>query len=156
MTIDIDTLLPMHRNAFAYWQQLAGKGTSPLRSDFDPFAIPYVLPHVIMTNVVDRGRDFQFRVFGQAVLDRLNNNYTGMFLSELPDQEKRQKVWQSYRAVTETGRPSRSALEYTGPYENISVAEELYLPFFQTGGDICSILVVVAFDNSGKPPSRRY
>ncbi|MEQ9487654.1 MAG: PAS domain-containing protein [Alphaproteobacteria bacterium] len=152
MSINHDALNRIHRVAYDYWQMLAGSNARPLRIDFDPFAIASVLPNVIMTNVIDQGRDFQFRVFGQIVRDRLIGNYTGMCLSELPNQDNRQKVWRSYRDVAQNGQPLLSVLDYTGPFHNIRQADELYLPFFQTDGLVQSILVAVAFDQDGYLP----
>lgn len=152
MTIDIETLAPLQRTAYSYWLTLVQNTTSPLRENFDPFAIATVLSNIILTRVIERGQDFQFRIFGQAVLNRLNQNYAGMHLSELPNQNERKKVWLSYKHVAETGEPYKSWLEYTGPYENISRADELYLPFFQSDGTVHSILVVVHFSPPGNPP----
>lgn len=154
MKVDIETLEPMQRVAYSYWQALARNTANPLREEFNPFAIASVLSNVILTKVIDHGQDFQFRIFGQAILDRLYQNYTGMYLSELPNQNERRKVWLSYRHVVDAGQPYKSWLDYTGPYENISRADELYLPFFQSDGTVHSILVVVHFNQPGNPPSK--
>lgn len=152
MSINYDALNSIHRVAYDYWNVLDALNARPLRADFDPFAIASILPNVIMTNVIDAGRDFQFRVFGQTVRDRLANNYRGMYLSELPNQNDRQKVWGNYRDVAQSGQPLLSYLDYTGPFRNIRQADELYLPFFRTDGNVHSILVVVAFDQDGYLP----
>lgn len=152
MSINRDVLNRIHRVAYDYWNVLAEIKVRPLRTDFDPFAIASILPNIIMTNVIDAGCDFQFRVFGQAVLDRLTSNYSGMCLSELPNQDDRQKVWRSYREVAQSGQPLLSYLDYTGPFKNIRQADELYLPFFQTDGNVQSILVAVTFDKDGYLP----
>lgn len=152
MSINYDALNRIHRVAYDYWQVLAGTNGRPLRMDFDPFAIASILPNIIMTNVIDQGRDFQFRVFGQDIRDRLKCNYTGMCLSELPNQDDRQIVWQNYRSVAQNGQPLLSVLDYTGPFRNIREADELYLPFFRNDGSVQSILVAVAFDQYGYLP----
>lgn len=152
MSINYDALNRIHRVAYEYWQALAEINARPLRKDFDPFAIAPVLPNIIMTKVIDGGRDFQFSVFGQTVRDRLAHNYSGMCLSELPNQDDRQKVWRNYREVTQTGKPLFGYLDYTGPFRNIRQADELYLPFFRTDGNVQSILVAVAFDQDGYLP----
>ena len=149
----MENLSPTQQTAYAYWQSLDPEEWKPLRENFDPFAIPSVLPSVVLARVIDGGIDFQFRIIGQDVRDRLTGNYSGKCLSEFSDQKNRTGLWRAYQTVAETNRPHRVRLEYIGPYRNISYADELMLPFFDAAGLLHSILVIVTFDSPGRPPA---
>ena len=39
------------RDGFAHWNATRGDRLAPLRSEFDPFKVPLLLPHIVMHEV---------------------------------------------------------------------------------------------------------
>ena len=39
------------RDGFAHWNAIRGVRLAPLRSEFDPFKVPLLLPHIVMHQV---------------------------------------------------------------------------------------------------------
>lgn len=39
------------RDGFAHWNATRGNRLAPLRSEFDPFKVPLLLPHIVMHEV---------------------------------------------------------------------------------------------------------
>lgn len=39
------------RDGFAHWNAIRGDRLAPLRSEFDPFKVPLLLPHIVMHEV---------------------------------------------------------------------------------------------------------
>jgi hypothetical protein len=65
-----------------YWSSLRyANGSLPSRQDFDPVEVPSVLPYVELTEVIDGGRDFRFRLIGSHLVDVDDINPTGQLLS---------------------------------------------------------------------------
>jgi hypothetical protein len=69
------------RDGLAYWSARRRGGRLPARADLDPTDIPRLLPHVELSEVVDGGRDFRFRLVGSHLVDTDGVNPTGALLS---------------------------------------------------------------------------
>jgi len=66
-----------------YWQAQRGNRRMPARKDIDPVAIaPFLLPHLLLCDLVDRGRRIRYRLVGTDVVRRWGIDPTGCFLDE--------------------------------------------------------------------------
>jgi hypothetical protein len=77
---------PRHPDAAAltaYWRGKCAGRPMPDRRDIVPPEIVRLLPNLHISEVVDGGRDFRFRLFGTALVNFLNVELTGKLLSEL-------------------------------------------------------------------------
>ncbi|MEO3430134.1 PAS domain-containing protein [Pelagibius sp. CAU 1746] len=81
------------RDFYAYWQSLAAHGGGvPRRSNFDPAAVPTLLPHIfIVEKIRDTGRFF-FRLSGTGIREVMGFENTNHFLDELLHGEDLQTV----------------------------------------------------------------
>jgi hypothetical protein len=71
---------------FRYWLRKRGTRAMPSRADIDPTELdPQVLPHLILTEVVETParRRFRFRLSGTGLKDAVGLDLTGKFIDEL-------------------------------------------------------------------------
>lgn len=136
---------PILGPAFALWAQLRTDRPMPLRSAFDPMAIPSLLPHVVFVHVRHEPLDFQFRVIGAHIEDRMGARYGFRWASDLPGKGPGSHLWSVYARTVAEGRPQLVNMDYVGPVAGISGSREIYLPFGDGGGTVSHILVVIRF-----------
>lgn len=64
------------RTLFEYWLTLAPPGQPPRRRDFDPAAVPDLLPEILMVRPTDDG-DFRISLLGTAQREAFGEELTG-------------------------------------------------------------------------------
>ena len=133
-----------------YWDSIKGDRPLPRRCEFDPAAIPRLLQHLILVEVLrddtDRDvEDFRFRLIGTFVDSRMNQRYTWRRLSQIPGKGRGSKIWNTYEAVEREGQPKVISLDYIGPAERTTGTTELYLPLSAGGGQVDFIVVGLHF-----------
>ena len=64
------------RELFGYWLSTAPAGEAPARADFDPAAIPQLIPEVVMVRPTPDG-DFRISLFGTALRESFGEELTG-------------------------------------------------------------------------------
>lgn len=139
------------RSALAYWKQIKGDRLIPYRRDFDPAAVPKLLPHIILTEVVRREvdlafQDFRFRLIGTYVDDRMKERYSGRKLSEIANKGPGSDIWGVYCLVKREKKPKLARMNYIGPTDNIKSTRELFLPFSNDGERVDFVIVVLVFE----------
>jgi hypothetical protein len=67
----------------AYWERKRGTRRMPDRQDIVPAEIVRLLPYLHISEVLDGGGDFCFRIFGTALVNLIGAELTGKRLSEL-------------------------------------------------------------------------
>jgi len=67
---------PRLRALYDYWNGLRGERTVPLRADFDPTAIPQLLPFVLMYGASPEG-GYTIRLVGEELVQFVGRNVTG-------------------------------------------------------------------------------
>ena len=135
---------------FAYWAGIKGDRAMPRRSDFDPIHIPKLLPHIVLTEVIreqpdERVVDFEIRVIGEHVDDRMLDRYAGRRLSEIDGKGPDSDIWNVYSAVTADKRPKTVSLNYIGTMHNTKATIEVYLPLSKNGRLVDFVLVGIVF-----------
>jgi hypothetical protein len=133
---------PILRRGFDYWQSKRRDGRLPARSAIDPTEIPSLLPHVELSEVIDGGADFRFRLVGTHLVDTDAVNPTGILFSrffEMPAYAA--YMFRLYRHVVATGRPVWSGSRIPMPLRGLDVAtERLYLPLATDGRTVDMVL----------------
>ncbi len=66
-----------------HWRSLQGGKAVPLREDFDPMAIPELLPDVYLVELIRPERRFRYRLVGSRVVEKAGFDATGCYLDEL-------------------------------------------------------------------------
>jgi len=117
---------------FAYWRAIGHGRTVPLRRDFDPVDIPYVLGYVVLVDVREAPRRYFVRVHGTEIARRVGYELTGKTIDHLPDQS-RDALRAIFEAVARTGLPHRTEADITVPPRRLYY-ETLVLPLSRQGG----------------------
>jgi hypothetical protein len=133
------------RDGFAHWDGLRRGVEAPLRSDFDPFDVTPLMPHIVMLEVQQEPRDFRYRVIGTFVSDHLAQNWTGSWMSEIEHQKPSSRIWASCDHVVETRFPMLSRIPYVGPHADFLYGEDVILPLINDAGEVVNLLVFVSY-----------
>ena len=93
-------------DVYAYWQSLRSGDSIPYRRDFRPAAIRRLLPYIILVDVLNDPRDFQFRLVGTAFITVTGQELTGRLISEVFPPQFRMEVFEGWNAIVENGGPN--------------------------------------------------
>jgi hypothetical protein len=97
-----------------YWQSKRGGRAMPRRTDLDPTEMPRrLLPYLYLTDVVDAGARFRYRLMGTAAVTSVRADLTGRYLDEITEAGRyRDYVTALYRLVLARRRPVFSMSHY--------------------------------------------
>jgi len=129
----------------AYWEAKCQPGRLPSRADIDPSEIPQLLPHVLLLDVQREPLDFRFRLIGGGVVAHLSRDWTGSWMSQVPEMRPPNRILGQCRGVVHTGSPSRSRSNYRGPHSNIVAEEDVILPLANDGEAVDMLLGFVEY-----------
>jgi len=124
-----------------YWSGLRGGAPIPRRDQIDPLSMREMLGFIMLIDVIDRGVDFRYRLYGSKIADLTGVDLTGRLLSQAPiEPSLAMFVMAGYRAVT------RRAAAYFSSIETISEGRailwsRLALPLSDREGAVSRILV---------------
>jgi hypothetical protein len=97
---------PRAAELLAYWQSLRGARAMPSRADFDPLAIPALLPYLMLTDLVGDPPRARYRLVGTIVAELAKFDFTGQFADALTFQDAEVFDYGAcYRAVAAARRP---------------------------------------------------
>ena len=113
----------------------------PRRADIDPTAMsPRLLPNVMLTDVVDGGARFRFRLVGTEAVTGIGSDLTGRHVDEVNQSAPyRDYITQLYRRVVAEHVPLFSMSHYfksgdlTGGYH---ATQRLMCPLSSDGGTV--------------------
>lgn len=117
----------------------------PSRTDIDPSAIREILPHVFLVDVHEEARDFRYRLIGTYLEDHWVSRYTGLWLSEIPEQRAPSMIFSALTKAVERRRPSCFNLPYRGRKSIYSQSEDIMLPLSDDGETVNMILACSVF-----------
>lgn len=133
---------PILREGLDYWLSKRGASGLPARRDLDPTEIPRLLPYVELSEVIDEGADFRFRLVGSHLVDTDDINPTGKTFSAFfrnPTYARYQLAL--YRWVVHRQRPLYSGSRIPLPARGHAVlTERLYLPLSGDGRRVDLVL----------------
>jgi hypothetical protein len=67
-----------------YWRRARGNRPMPRRADIDPTEVPpRLLPNIFLTDVIDGGARFRFRLVGTAAVAGIGADLTGRHVDEV-------------------------------------------------------------------------
>jgi hypothetical protein len=85
--------------AVRYWNTLRGTRSFPTREEIVPRDMTPFLRHVVLARVIDGGRDYEYRIAGDAFVQAFGLNFKGMLLSQTVERDA--DYAQATRAVYE-------------------------------------------------------
>jgi hypothetical protein len=150
-------LSPMFGSLLGYWQQKRGARPLPARRDIDPVELaPELLPHLVLTDLLERGTRVRFRLVGTNVVKRFGFDPTGTYLGGEMSGGWYDFAGALYRLAYAERAPIEAASEFTwGPGRRLE-AQHLLLPLSQDGPDPAIALCAFVFASSEPfPPTLR-
>jgi hypothetical protein len=93
--------------AVRYWNALRGTRPFPTREEIVPRDMVPFLRNVVVARVIDGGRDYEYRIAGDAYVQAFGFNFKGMLLSETVerDADYAQATRAVYEYVRNLGQP---------------------------------------------------
>lgn len=142
---------------YEYWRAKRGGRRCPARTDIDPVEIPALLPHLILTEVVEGGARFRWRLVGTEVERHFGTSMTGRCIDERLRGQYLDYLLGLYRTLLAGSTPVYSENSYTtrtGGWDACSEVlrtNRLMLPL-ATDGEIVDMVLLgqVFFANSAR------
>jgi hypothetical protein len=102
------------KRLLAYWDSKRGTKEMPARADIDPATIGKdLLPWIALTEVIDGGARFRFRLCGTGLAGIAGLDLTGRYIDELnPNPAYAEYIIELYRLVVARRRPVYSETGY--------------------------------------------
>ena len=136
---------PASRVGFDYWNRIRESRALPLRSKFDPFDIPAILPSVILLQVMRPDIDFLYRIVGSRWVDYFSRDDTRCLMSTIEHQKPPSMIWDANSRVVETRMPLVPDLPYVGARAKYREIECCLMPLSDRGEQVDYIFVTVDF-----------
>jgi hypothetical protein len=89
---------------YRHWLSLKRDRPLPSKSDFDPAAVPHLLPGIVLLRVHEDPVDFEYRIIGEEVAQRLGS-LKGRRVREAALLNMASSAYANYCAVLEARRP---------------------------------------------------
>ena len=148
---------PLHADAARlaeYWHEKRGSRALPDRSDIVPADIVSLLPHIVIYDVIDEGRDYRVRLFGTALVNLVGEERTGMLVSEFDakcepptDTEAVRCRWMgSMTAAYTSGQPIFVTGRMSSSLRPYIVWHGVSCPLSDGSGKITQMLGIMAID----------
>jgi hypothetical protein len=71
------------RKAFDFWTKLKGPRPFPARSEISPRDLTDFLRNIVLVRVLDGGKEFQFRIVGDAIVLAQGQSFQGLTTAEI-------------------------------------------------------------------------
>lgn len=129
-----------------YWRAKRGNRFMPQRHDIEPAELRDVLAHLQITEVIDSGSRFRYRLVGTAIVEAFGAEFTGKYVDELVSGERDSFVHACYRAVCASRRPAFVRSKYVTTRNVDLIANRVLLPLSKDGGSVNQILGALTFE----------
>ena len=132
---------------YAYWQRMAAGRPMPSRKDFDPAAIPRLLPHLMLVDVLPSER-YRYRLIGTENVLEHGVDATGRHVDEVvPGPDYKKHVLALYGECVRERRPVYSESEFLSPvgFKAQRHLKVLFLPLSEDGATVNMVLVIQIF-----------
>jgi hypothetical protein len=132
-----------------YWHSQRGAARMPRRADIAPSDMKTHLPNILLADVVDKGRDFRYRVVGSQLQRYFDGNPTGMLMSSAlaifgPDAAER--TIRVYQMVLERRTPLRVCGSGSIYSQQAKFFDALLTPLSDDGETVNMILGTFVFE----------
>lgn len=118
----------------------------PRRQDIQPIEIPHVAANVVLIDVLSDPLNFRYTHIGEAVIARIELDYTGMRFTDIPHQRPGSRVWQAGVRLVQEAMPFYSDIPYVGPDAFVEAYQDLYMPLSDDGETVDAIFGVIEFE----------
>jgi hypothetical protein len=154
--VPVDTMRdPLLGQALAVWKEQKGSARFPSREAMTPRAMAPFLRNIVLVRVIEGGKEYEFRVVGDAMVQVQGAGFQGLTLSEIDKQLPGygSALRPIYDELVATGEPRvyRGKVE-RAPIKRAFAHESILLPLGADGATVDHILVVGVYTfNVGDP-----
>jgi hypothetical protein len=137
---------PRLRQLYSYWLARTGSRRYPARRDIDPSDVPYILPHLMLIDVLREPLRFRVRVHGTERVRRAGYDLTGKSLEDIPTPQYRSYAIERCRKLVKTAEPAlvHYARELDGRYYRY---EAVWLPLSEDGKQVSQLVCALFYQN---------
>lgn len=136
---------PMLRAMYDYWSGKRAGRSMPRRADIDPSEIPKLLPNMMITEALENGARFRYRLSGTAVTEAFGLSLTGQFVDEVMKGPYRDFILRLYRNVYINRRCVFCMSRYTGSENPGMTTKRLFAPLSEDDLVVNQVLVIQTF-----------
>ncbi|HZS85657.1 MAG TPA: PAS domain-containing protein [Stellaceae bacterium] len=137
---------PILLEMFRYWDRKRGGRAMPARRDLDPTEIPKLLPHLRITEIIEGGRRFRYRLVGTAIVEAFGSDFTGKYVDELYSPERAAAIESNYRRVCAEKRPIFRRSRYITLKGYDIIANRLLAPLSENGREVDIVIAALTFE----------
>lgn len=139
---------PKLKALYEYWEGLREGRAMPARADFDPSAIPTLLPHVLMYGVNPDG-GYTIRLVGEEVVQFAGRNAAGGPAGHTMPRDSTEALLGVLDTVTGERMPKfRAGKAHWAPAKSHRDFEACFLPLSGDNKSVNFVLAGVAFPNA--------
>ncbi len=142
---------PTLKELFDFWRSIGKEGSIPRRQDFEPMAIPALLPDLYLVELTQPERRFRYRLVGTRVAQNAGFDATGSYLDELSCGTTMSFVVKLLQRCVDLRQPVASASSFGGEGRAYLVVRRVFLPLTFGRGTVDQILCGQTFDQSVQP-----
>ncbi len=136
---------PVLRTLLAYWNRKRGERPMPTRRDIDPLEMaPRLLPHLLLSDLGERGTRARFRLVGTEAVARFGLDPTGHFLEDRLTGHYADTLAALHRAVFCERAPVYSESVFRWGGKHALEASHLLLPLTHGGPEPAIALIGLA------------
>ena len=127
---------------YSYWSSKRGPRAMPGRPDIDPAELLPLLPHILLMDVVEAGRDFRYRLVGTEVERHIGRPVTGRLISEVLNGDYLAYIHSLHRRAMTEATPVYSENNFDAarsgfaPVADYKRAYRLMLPLARDGTSV--------------------
>ncbi len=134
------------RKMLEYYIEIHPADRLPNRENFNPMAIPSILPNIVLVDVVRNPFRFKYRLAGTEVYNQWGFEVTGKYIDELVQAPNTKHSQIDRVAVVATRQPihrfGMPDLEFRTSFREM---EYLHLPFAEDGQNVDMILSYLGY-----------
>ena len=140
---------PILLQGIAYWRKLAGQRRCPSRNDVTARGLKALLRYTTLLRAVDDGRDYEYRIVGDAYVLAHGVSFQGKRWSEIGAISPgfHAMIKPIYDQVVRTGEPlaTRGWIERSGQGSEQIYCEYVFLPLGEPGEGVDHILIFAVY-----------
>jgi hypothetical protein len=140
---------PLLRAAYDYWRGKCAGRSMPRRGDIDPAEIPTLLPHILITEMLEAGTRYRYRLAGSAVTEAFGRSLTGQYVDQLMTGPYRDFIARLYRSIYLDRRCIFCESRYSGSTKPGISTKRLFMPLSSDDRVVDQVLIIQTFQYAG-------
>jgi hypothetical protein len=140
---------PLLGLGYDYWRAKCAGRSMPQRRDIDPADIPSLLPHILITEMLEEGTRYRYRLAGSVVTEAFGRSLTGRYVDEIMTGQYREFIIRLYRSLYLDRRCVFCESRYNNGVRPGISTKRLFMPLSSDGRLVDQALIVQTFQYAG-------